>query len=414
MQDHTKNTDPCTEIVEVGNVKIGGHYPIVIQSMTDTKASDIENTVLQVIELVDAGAEIVRIAISDVDDAHAVAKIKTSLLSKGYQTPIVGCFHYNGHDLLVQVPECAQYLDKYRINPGNMGFTESLRDRNFETCIKCAIKYHKPIRIGVNWGSIDQKLLAKMIDHNKSLHQPKPYHLLMRDIMVHSALNSAKFAEQVGLPSNKIIISAKSSNVEDLIAIYVALRELCQYPLHVGLTEAGPGTYGIVSTSIALGNLLCRGIGNTIRASLTLSTSERRSSEVIICKQILQSLGLRTFSPTIIACPGCGRTDSAIHRYSVEAVSRYVAQAMPVWKKLYKHNIDDISRLKIAVMGCVVNGPGESKHADIGMSMPGCSEQPYAMVFIEGKYFSTIVDADIVPRFQQMLEEYIRKKFSRE
>lgn len=377
--------------VKVGKIFIGQNHSIVIQSMTDTNTANISETVNQIIELVKVGSEIVRITVDNLESARAVPEIKNQLLKKGYDVPLVGCFHYNGHTLLSEVPDCAKALDKYRINPGNVG-----KDKNFETIIKLAIKYNKPIRIGVNWGSLDQNILARLMDEAAENNLSNDD--VMVNAMVQSALNSSAQAISIGLPENMIIISAKVSRLDLLKRIYIELAEKCNFPLHLGLTEAGMGIQGIVSTTAALTSLLQLGIGNTIRASITPAPGEARTTEVIVCKELVQSLGLRQFTPTVTSCPGCGRTKS----------DEFKTLTLQVNEFLQSHQYLGIEKLKVAVMGCIVNGPGESKHADIGISLPGKGEENVAVVFTNGQKTHTL-RGEIFPQFKDILLEYIRK-----
>lgn len=397
----------------VGDVRIGGGSAVVIQSMTDTVTADVERTVAQVIELSDAGAEIVRIAVNDKDAACAVPKIKALLALRGYSTPLVGCFHYNGHELLRDVPQCAECLDKYRINPGNVG-PDGMYDDNFESCVRCAIKYDKPVRIGVNYGSIDERIITTLMhDHKDELcSDPGLRRVVIRKAMVESALLSAKKAEEIGLPRNKVVLSAKASNVPDTVAVYRMLHESCKYPLHVGVTEAGTNMYGVVSTTAALSILLNEGIGDTIRASLTLAPHESRTGEVSVCRQIVQSLELKRFVPTVISCPGCGRTDANSHRCFARRIASFVESNTNVWQKKYHKHVNEIAQLKVAVMGCIVNGPGESKYADIGICVPGLGEQPCGLVFVDGRKYMTITGNNIVDEFEKILERYVEERFA--
>jgi (E)-4-hydroxy-3-methylbut-2-enyl-diphosphate synthase len=388
--------------VKVGDISIGAKNPVVIQSMTNTSTKDVESTTLQIIDLHKAGSEIVRITVNDLDAAKAVPAIIENLDKKGFKIPIAGCFHYNGHTLLSEVPECAKFLAKYRINPGNVGF-KNKRDKNFEQIIECAIKYNKPIRIGVNWGSLDQELVAEFMDKNAKLSTPKSADFIMRKAVVQSALNSAKKAEKIGINNNKIILSAKLSKVQDLISVYRELSKKCDYPLHVGLTEAGIGIKGIVATTTALSILLQEGIGDTIRASLTPMIGESRTAEVKLCQEILQSLEIKSFLPQISSCPGCGRTSSAYFQQLAQDVQKHIDQNMLYWKNKYKN----VELTKIAVMGCIVNGPGESKHANIGISLPGDGEKPVAVVYEDGKKTNTLRGDNITLEFIKLIDNYI-------
>ena len=393
--------------VKVGNILVGGKNPILVQSMTNTPTQNIQATTKQIIELYNAGSEIVRVTVNDVEAARAIPKIINELDKKNLNIPIVGCFHYNGHTLLSEIPDCAKLLAKYRINPGNVGF-KNKRDKNFEKIIELAIKNKKPIRIGVNWGSLDQYLLADLMDKNAKLSSPNSADYIMRKAMVESALQSAKKAEEVGLDSNKIILSAKLSKVQDLISVYRELSKKCNYPLHLGLTEAGIGIKGITATTSALSILLQEGIGDTIRASLTPMVGEPRTTEVKLCQEILQSLEIRDFAPQISACPGCGRTSSTYFQQLAQDIQKHIDKNMIYWKKNYKN----VESLKIAVMGCIVNGPGESKHADIGISLPGDGENPVAVVYTDGEKTNTLRGNNITQEFIELVDGYITQKFS--
>jgi (E)-4-hydroxy-3-methylbut-2-enyl-diphosphate synthase len=395
-----------THAVEVGKVTIGGGAPVVVQSMTNTDTADIEGTVSQIITLHRAGSEVVRLTVNTDEAAKAVPHIHEKLLAQGYDVPLVGCFHYNGHTLLNDNPACAEALAKYRINPGNVGFGEK-RDKQFEMMIEAAIRYNKPVRIGVNWGSLDQDMATKLMDENAKLPEPHPADDVLREALVVSALTSAEKAIATGLRADQIIVSCKVSRVQDLVAVYRALSERSSYALHVGLTEAGIGSKGIVATTAALSLLLQEGIGDTIRASLTPKPGEPREQEVIVCQEILQSLGLRSFAPQVTACPGCGRTTSTVFQSLADKIQSYLRTQMPIWKGTYP----GVESLQVAVMGCIVNGPGESKHADIGISLPGTGEHPTAPVFIDGKKAHTLKGADIAEQFQGIVEEYVRRRY---
>lgn len=395
----------CEKIeVRVGDVLIGAKKPVVIQSMTNTPTKDVKATTSQIIDLYNAGSEIVRITVNDLDAAKAVPAIIENLDKKGLKIPLVGCFHYNGHTLLSEVPECAKLLAKYRINPGNVGF-KNKRDKNFEQIIECAIKYDKPIRIGVNWGSLDQDLVADLMDKNAQLKTPKSADFIMRKAMVESALMSAKKAEEIGINRNKIILSAKLSKVQDLVSVYRELSKKCNYPLHLGLTEAGIGIKGMVATTTALSILLQEGIGDTIRASLTPMIGEPRTMEVKLCQEILQSLEIKHFTPQISSCPGCGRTSSTYFQQLAQDIQMHIDKNMAHWKDTYKK----VESLKIAVMGCIVNGPGESKHADIGISLPGDGENPVAVVYEDGEKTHTLRGDNITLEFIKLIDSYIDK-----
>ena len=396
-----------THQVMVDHVPVGGGAPIVVQSMTNTDTSDIDETVEQIIHLHNAGSEIVRITVNHREAAKAVPYIKEKLLQRNCRVPIVGDFHYNGHQLLTRYPDCAEALSKFRINPGNVG--TRTRDENFCMIVEQAIKYDKPIRIGVNWGSLDQDLLAQYMDENNNRKKPKSSREVMLDTMVESARRSANLAEEVGLPSNKIVISSKMSHVQDMVNVYERISELLDYPLHLGLTEAGMGMKGTVASTTALSILLQKGIGDTIRVSLTPVPGGDRAEEVRICQQILQSLGIRSFMPQVTACPGCGRTKSTYFQELAEEIQEYIADQMPTWRKAYP----GVEELNVAVMGCVVNGPGESRNADIGISLPGTFEEPKAPVYMDGEHHSTLKGEKIGERFIRILEDYIANKYGK-
>ena len=395
-----------THAVRVGPVVIGGGAPVVVQSMTNTDTADIESTVQQVIELADAGSEIVRITVNNEDAAKAVPQIRDRLFVRGYTVPLVGDFHYHGHLFLTRYPECARALSKLRINPGNVGFGKK-RDAQFEMMIEAALKHNKPVRIGVNWGSLDAALSTKMMNDNAALPEPKSADEVLREALVVSALASADKAEEVGLPADRIVISAKVSRVQDLIVVYRELARRSRYALHLGLTEAGIGAKGIVATTAALAVLLQEGIGDTIRASLTPRPGEARIQEVVVCQELLQSLGLRSFAPQVTACPGCGRTTSTVFQELADQIQGFLRTQMPVWKQQYP----GVEELNVAVMGCIVNGPGESKHADIGISLPGTGESPAAPVFIDGKKAMTLRGEGIAREFQTIVTDYIENRF---
>jgi len=394
--------------VWVDHVPIGGGEPIVVQSMTNTDTADIDETVDQIIHLSEAGSEIVRITVNNKESAKAVPHIKEELLAKDNHTPIVGDFHYNGHQLLTRYPECAKALSKFRINPGNTG--TRARDDNFCTIVEQAIKYDKPVRIGVNWGSLDQQLLAQKMDANNERDEPKTSKEVMLDTMVESARRSADLAEEVGLASNKIVISAKMSDVQDLLEVYPRIAEICDYPLHLGLTEAGMGMKGIIASTAALANLLQDGIGDTIRVSLTPEPNGDRAKEVYACQQILQSMGIRSFTPQVTACPGCGRTKSTYFQELADEIQVYLKEMMPIWREMYP----GVEELHVAVMGCVVNGPGESKHADIGISLPGTFEEPKAPVYMDGEHYTTLRGDNIGGEFRQILDDYIKDNYAQQ
>lgn len=391
--------------VDVDGIQVGGNAPVVVQSMTNTDTADIPETVEQIQQLALSGSELVRITVNNKEAAKAVPVIAEKLEKLGVKVPIIGDFHYNGHVLLTEFPECAQVLSKYRINPGNTGAKS--RDKNFVTIIEQAMKWNKPVRIGVNWGSLDQQLLANHMDRNKAQAKPKSAKEVMMDTMVESAVRSADLAEEAGLPSNKIIISCKLSGVQDLIVVYRRLASLLDYPLHLGLTEAGMGMKGIVASASALAVLLQEGIGDTIRVSLTPKPNGDRTEEVRVSQQILQSLGIRNFIPQVAACPGCGRTKSTYFQELADEIHHYIIEMMPVWKKLHP----GVENMHVAVMGCVVNGPGESKHANIGISLPGTFEEPKAPVYIDGEHHTTLSGDHIGEEFRKLLDQYVEKKF---
>ena len=395
-----------THKVKVGNLYIGGDSPILVQSMTNTDTADVEKTVQQIVELHLAGSEIVRITVNNEKAAKAVAEVHNKILALGYDIPLAGCFHYNGHTLLTEYPDCAQALAKYRINPGNVGFGEK-RDKQFEQMVNIALENDKPIRIGVNWGSLDQAILAQLMDENSKKSSPKSATEVLYDALVTSCLLSAKNAEKIGMSSDKIILSCKTSRIADLIVVYQALAKNSNYALHLGLTEAGMGIKGTVATSAALSLLLSQGIGDTIRASITPKPGGARVEEVEVCKSVLQSLNFRAFAPEVSACPGCGRTTSSYFQTLSEDIDNFIKANMPQWKKLYP----GVEKLKIAVMGCIVNGPGESKHADIGISLPGTGEEKVAPVFIDGKKTHTLRGDGITEEFTKILTDYIERKF---
>ena len=391
-----------TQTVKVGNVIIGGNAPVVVQSMTNTDSADIEKTVIQVNELATAGSEIVRITVNNEDAAKAVPYI-----AERVNVPLVGDFHYNGHTLLQKYPEMAAALSKYRINPGNVGFGEK-HDPQFAQIVEAAIKYDKPVRIGVNWGSLDQAMATSMMDANAKLPVPKKADEVLKEAMIVSAISSAKRAEEIGLSADKIIVSCKISRVQDLIDVYRELSKRCNYALHLGLTEAGMGMKGIVATTAALTPLLQLGIGDTIRASLTPAVGESRNKEVELCQDILQSIGLRSFNPQVSACPGCGRTTSTVFQTLAEKIQTYLKSSMPEWRVKYP----GVESLNVAVMGCIVNGPGESKHADIGISLPGTGETPTAPVFIDGYKAMTLRGEKIAEEFQVIVSDYIANRYT--
>lgn len=395
--------------VKVGTVQIGGSAPVVVQSMTNTDTADIAATVAQVIDLARAGSEIVRLTVNNDEAAAAIPHIYEKLLAAGYDVPLVGDFHYNGHMLLNNHPACAEALAKYRINPGNVGFGQK-KDPQFTTIVEKAIEYNKPVRIGVNWGSLDQELSTRLMDANATSDQPKSAEEIMREALIQSALISAKKAEEIGLPADRIVLSTKVSRVQDLIAVYRELAKRSNYALHLGLTEAGMGSKGIAASTAALAVLLQDGIGDTIRISLTPEPGAPREKEVIVAQEILQSMGLRSFTPSVTACPGCGRTTSTVFQELAQSIDSYLREQMPVWRTQY----EGVETMQVAVMGCIVNGPGESKHADIGISLPGTGEQPSAPVFVDGSKFTTLRGEGIDRAFQNIVESYVRQRYGGE
>ncbi|MET4692193.1 flavodoxin-dependent (E)-4-hydroxy-3-methylbut-2-enyl-diphosphate synthase [Endozoicomonas lisbonensis] len=395
-----------THSVKVGHITIGGDAPVVVQSMTDTDTADVEKTVAQIKLLADAGSEIVRVTVNTEEAAAAVPEIYRQLRADGYHVPIVGDFHYNGHLLLTKYDETARLLDKYRINPGNVGFGNKKDDR-FNAMIDVAIKYDKPVRIGVNWGSLDKELSTRLMDENARSDNPKSSQEILHEALVLSAITSADAAVEHGLGKDKIVISCKVSRVQDLISVYQMLADRCQYALHLGLTEAGMGSKGIVASSIAMGILLQQGIGNTIRTSLTPEPNGSRDREVIVSQQILQALEVRSFAPEVTACPGCGRTTSTFFRVLTDEVDAFLRTKMVTWR----HKLVGVEDMKVAVMGCVVNGPGESKHANIGISLPGTGEAPSAPVFVDGKKVKTLKGENIADEYKQMIEDYVHKNY---
>ncbi|AGF76449.1 flavodoxin-dependent (E)-4-hydroxy-3-methylbut-2-enyl-diphosphate synthase [Bartonella vinsonii] len=395
--------------VAVGDVVVGGSSPIVVQSMTNTDTADVDATVAQVAALWQAGSQLVRITVDRDEAAAAVPKIRERLERLGLFVPLIGDFHYIGHKLLSDHPSCAEALAKYRINPGNVGFGVK-KDRQFAEIIEIACRYRKPIRIGVNWGSLDNVLLTRLMDENAQQENPLSVVEVMRETVVQSALHSATFAEELGLGRDRIILSAKVSDVQDLIAVYCSLAERCDYALHLGLTEAGMGTKGVVASSVALGILLQQGIGDTIRISLTPEPGGDRTREVRVGQELLQVMGFRQFLPVVAACPGCGRTTSTVFQQLAEKIEMDLYKNMPLWREKYP----GVESLKVAVMGCIVNGPGESKHADIGISLPGMGESPAAPVFIEGQKVKTLRGNHIAEEFEALLSDYIHKRFGKE
>ncbi len=396
-----------TQQVTVGNIKVGGGAPIVVQSMTNTDTADVAGSVQQIIELSTAGSELVRITVNTEEAAKAVPEIVNQLEQKGYSVPIIGDFHFNGHKLLEKYPDCAEALSKYRINPGNVGKGKA-RDPQFQQMIEFACKYNKPVRIGVNGGSLDQAVLTRLLDENRQLANPKELPAITREAIVLSALESAAKAQELGLGKDKIILSCKISNVQELISIYEDLSNRCDYALHLGLTEAGMGSKGIVASSAALGVLMQQGIGDTIRISLTPEPGAARTKEVIVAQEILQTMGFRSFTPMVIACPGCGRTTSDYFQRLAQDIQAYLRDQMPIWKNQYK----GVENMEVAVMGCVVNGPGESKNANIGISLPGSGESPVAPVFEDGVKTVTLKGDNIAGEFQELVNRYIESHYS--
>jgi len=393
-------------VAKIGNVRVGGDVPVVVQSMTNTDTADVPGTILQVAQLARAGSELVRVTVNNDAAAKALPAIVEGLAKQNIYVPIIGDFHYNGHLLLTKYPDCAQALAKYRINPGNVSVGRK-DDNNFRSMVEVAIKNNKPVRIGVNWGSLDQQLLTKMMDENSKSSEPKDARDVTMEAMVVSALRSAEIAEETGLPHDYILLSAKVSGVQDLIDVYRNLAGRCDYPLHLGLTEAGMGARGIVGSTAGLAVLLQEGIGDTIRVSLTPAPGGARTEEVLVAQQILQSLGMRSFTPQVTACPGCGRTTSTFFQELAEQIQTYLRESMPIWKSKYP----GVEELKLAVMGCVVNGPGESKHANIGISLPGTFEEPKAPVFVDGRLMTTLKGDRIVAEFIDILNDYVEARY---
>ena len=393
--------------VHIGNVTVGGAAPVLVQSMTNTDTADVAATVQQVTELARAGSELVRITVNSEDAARAVPDIHERLLKANLDIPLVGDFHFNGHKLLANHPGCAEALAKYRINPGNVGRGKK-RDEQFSACIETACRYDKPVRIGVNWGSLDQALVARLMDENSRRSESKASHQVMHEIMVTSALESAAQAESIGLGRDHIVLSAKMSGVQDLIAVYRELSKHCDYALHLGLTEAGMGSRGIVASTAALSVLLQEGIGDTIRISLTPEPGGDRSREVIVAQELLQSMGLRHFTPAVVACPGCGRTTSHYFQQLAQDIEGHLRSRMPEWRRQYP----GVEEMTVAVMGCVVNGPGESKHANIGISLPGTGEKPVAPVYVDGKKTVTLKGDSIAADFQKLVDEYVQRRYA--
>jgi (E)-4-hydroxy-3-methylbut-2-enyl-diphosphate synthase len=396
-----------TVAVDVDGVKIGGDAPVVVQSMTNTDTADVEATFDQIRLLADAGSELVRVTVNNDDAAQAVPEIVSRLRAAGYRTPVVGDFHYNGHLLLTRYPDAARALAKLRINPGNVGTKH--RDANFTQIVEVAVEYEKPVRIGVNWGSLDQRLLTELMDENATSAQPKEAQEVLLDALVESALRSAALAEEVGLGHDRIVISTKVSSVRELIAVYTMLAARCDYPLHVGLTEAGLGAKGIVATTAGLAPLLLDGIGDTIRVSLTPKPGGDRAEEVRVAQQVLQSLGIRHFEPQVTSCPGCGRTTSTFFQEMAEDITGYLREMMPRWRLEYP----GVEEMDVAVMGCVVNGPGESKHANIGISLPGTFEEPKAPVYVDGEHTVTLKGEGLVDEFKEILRAYVERTYGK-
>ncbi|MEJ2361977.1 MAG: flavodoxin-dependent (E)-4-hydroxy-3-methylbut-2-enyl-diphosphate synthase [Gammaproteobacteria bacterium] len=392
--------------VAIGKVMVGGDHPIVVQSMTNTDTADIDATVKQVLQLAHAGSEMVRVTVNTSEAAQAVPAIKERLLQQNCHVPLIGDFHFNGHKLLTENPSCAEALDKYRINPGNVGRGKK-RDDQFTTLIEFAVRYNKPVRIGVNWGSLDQSVLARLMDENAQRSEPLDSQHIMYQAMITSALESAALAESIGLAHNKIIISVKMSGVQDLINVYHGLAQQCDHPLHLGLTEAGMGSKGIVASTAALAVLLQQGIGDTIRISLTPEPGGDRTQEVVVAQEILQAMGLRSFTPQVIACPGCGRTSSTYFQQLARDIQSHLRDNMPLWREQYQ----GVENMTVAVMGCVVNGPGESKHANIGISLPGTGEKPVAPVYEDGEKTVTLKGDHIAEEFQSIIERYIQRHY---
>jgi (E)-4-hydroxy-3-methylbut-2-enyl-diphosphate synthase len=403
----TIRTRRQTPTAWVGDVPVGSAHPIVVQSMTNTDTADAAATAAQVVALAGAGSQLVRVTVNNEEAAAAVPEIVRRAADQGCEVPVIGDFHYNGHLLLAKYPDCARALAKYRINPGNVGGKR--RDENFRTIVQIAIDNAKPVRIGVNWGSLDQDLLTQMMDANARTPEPRDAHDVYIDAMLGSALRSAELAEEVGLGHDRIIISAKVSGVADLVEVYRRLAARCDYPLHLGLTEAGLGMKGIVASTAGLSILLAEGIGDTIRVSLTPRPNGDRTEEVLVAQQILQSLGIRSFAPQVTACPGCGRTTSTFFQQMAEDIQSYIREQMPIWRDEHP----GVEELRVAVMGCVVNGPGESKHANLGISLPGTFEEPKAPVYVDGKLLTTLRGDRIVAEFLTILEEYVRSHYPR-
>ncbi len=397
-----------TRQVRIGGIAVGGGAPVVVQSMTNTDTEDVKATARQVRELAESGSEFVRITVNTAEAAAAVPEIRNLLEREGCRVPMIGDFHFNGHKLLTQYPDCARVLDKYRINPGNVG-RGMKRDDQFASMIETACRYGKPVRIGVNWGSLDPELLGRMMDENAALPVPGEAAVVMREALIVSALQGARKAEEIGLPGDRIILSCKVSGVQDLIRVYRELARRCDYPLHLGLTEAGMGSKGIVASTAALAVLLQQGIGDTIRISLTPDPGGDRSREVIVAQEILQTMGLRSFAPMVIACPGCGRTTSTVFQELADKIQSHLRRQMPVWRSRYP----GVEEMRVAVMGCVVNGPGESKHANIGISLPGSGETPVAPVYVDGVKTVTLKGERIAEEFHRLVDDYVARRYGR-
>jgi len=391
--------------VKIGDVVIGGNKPIAIQAMTNTDTANVDSTLKQINELTEAGAELVRVTVNNEEAADAIHEIK-----KKMKVPLIGDFHYNGHILLDKYPRCAKALDKYRINPGNVGLGK-FHDKNFKKIIEIALQYNKPVRIGVNWGSLDQAILTKLMDENSKKDNPEESRVILRKAIVESALQSAKLAEEYGMKADKIVLSTKVSNVTEMVKTYQELASKCDYALHLGLTEAGMGSKGIVATSAALALLLYNGIGDTIRASLTPKIGESRNKEVIVCQQILQELGIRNFSPSVTSCPGCGRTASNKFQSMTEEMNLFIKERMPVWKDF---GYEGVKEMQVAVMGCIVNGPGESKHANIGISLPGTGENPRCPVYADGKQIKILDGDSLMDDFKNIVEDYVKERYGKD
>lgn len=397
-----------TRAVSIGSVSMGGGAPVVVQAMTNTDTADVLKTAIQVAELARAGAEMVRITVNSPEAAAAVPEIRQQLLRMDVHVPLIGDFHYNGHRLLTDYPACAETLDKFRINPGNVGFGKK-KDEQFAQMIELAVRYNKPVRIGVNWGSLDQSVLARVMDENAHAETPRSANEVMREALILSALESAALAESIGLPGNRIVLSCKVSSVQDLIAVYRDLSVRCDYPLHLGLTEAGMGSKGIVASTAAMAVLMQEGIGDTIRVSLTPEPNGSRTLEVQVAQELLQTMGLRAFTPLVTACPGCGRTTSVFFQELAAEVQSYVRNAMPQWREQF----DGVENMTLAVMGCIVNGPGESKHANIGISLPGTGEVPAAPVFEDGVKTVTLRGDNIANEFKDIIDQYVARTYQR-